>query len=102
MAYRLSFEVDSDNADPSNLLDTLHQVVEERFYGVDEQTIKVEEIATDGQMEFNERELYLLLHAVDEAARRAGWQPGERQTELWALRDKLSEAGASYVYPRKQ
>lgn len=52
-------------------------------------------------MEFNERELYLLLHAVDEAARREGGRERpDREPELWALRDKLSEAGASYVFPR--
>lgn len=64
-------------------------------------------------MEFNERELYLLLHAVDEAARRDGGtratsfpigmpEDPDREPELWALRDKLSKAGASYVFPRKQ
>lgn len=44
MTYRLSFVVDSDSADPSDLLDRLQQAVDERFWGVDEQTIKVEEI----------------------------------------------------------
>jgi len=39
--YRLSFEVDSDNVDPSDLLDTLYEAVDERFYGVDQQTISV-------------------------------------------------------------
>jgi hypothetical protein len=41
MAYLLSFEVDSDNADPSDLLDRLHEAVGERFWGVDEQTVSV-------------------------------------------------------------
>ncbi len=57
-------------------------------------------------MEFNERELYLILHAVDEAARRARDRcsdhdivPQGRERELWALVDKFSKAGACFVYP---
>lgn len=42
--YRLSFEVDSDNADPSDLLARLHEAVSERFWGVDEQTVTVLEV----------------------------------------------------------
>ena len=42
--YRLSFEVDSENADPSDLLDRLHCAVDMFFVGTDEQTIAVEDI----------------------------------------------------------
>lgn len=40
--YRLSFEVDVVSAvDPSDLLDRLYEAVDERFWGVDQQTISV-------------------------------------------------------------
>lgn len=37
MDYILSFKINSDE-DPSDLLDTLIEVIDERFVGVDEQT----------------------------------------------------------------
>jgi len=51
-------------------------------------------------MLLNERELYLLLHATDEAARRHHETP--RGEELWTLVDKLSKGGACFVCPRPE
>lgn len=54
-------------------------------------------------LKLNEREGYLLMHAVDEAARREGAPSSgisDRGRELWALLDKVSAAGACFVFPK--
>ena len=55
-------------------------------------------------MKLTNRELHLLLHAVDEMARRTPPETevpvGNRYAEeLWSLRDRLAENGASYTAP---
>lgn len=53
------------------------------------------------KLELDDREAYLMLHAVDEAARREGTD-SDRGRELFALADRFSKAGASFVFPPPQ
>lgn len=52
-------------------------------------------------LEFNERELYLLMHATDDNARYYTHRDPARSKECWALMNKISRAGGSYVFPDK-
>jgi hypothetical protein len=62
--YRLSFEVDSDRVDPSDLLDRLQEAVEEMFPDGDEDTFCDVDNDTVSVLTLDSKAIYLTLKIV--------------------------------------